>query len=354
LQTDVFESLSKKLTLSESAKVSLQNKYEDASKECEILAKQVESLEKTATDYEIKNKVKEDALKKQEDLIKVLETEKVAARNESFDTDKKMKELEKTLKPKNKELHDIKKENLQLNEKLDKLNSEYSDLVAKSKNEEKARNRAAKNDDRKELLKVKFGSENLVCNLCDSRLESLAKVRNHDRIHHMEAKSVQTEDYCDIKVDKKIQVKRRDFNSDKNTATSEYETNKFEEYSCNYCGFVIVSEVQLHEHVRACHGSHPSSLLQDSKCPFTSPNQQRDDIEWNFPPPTLPVKTYTSLSFPVGFSPLKFNQTFPSPSFSLEECVHCGWKARCGTDMVNHMRSIHNDHRNPFEVFKRC
>ena len=129
----------------------MQNKYEDALNESEILAKQVESLEKKATDYEIKNKVKEDALKKQDDLIKVFETKKVAAKNESHDTDKKLKELEKTLKPKNKELHDIKKENLQLNEKLDKLNSEYSNLATKLKNEENARKRAAKNDNQKEI-----------------------------------------------------------------------------------------------------------------------------------------------------------------------------------------------------------
>ena len=88
-----------------------------------------------------------------------------------------------------------------MNEKLDKLNSEYSNLATKLKNEENARKRAAKNDNQKELLKMKFSSESLVCNLCDISLESLVKVRNHDRIHHMEAKSVQTEDYFDIKVD---------------------------------------------------------------------------------------------------------------------------------------------------------
>ena len=58
-------------------------------------------LGKKEKDFELKNKVKEDALKKQDDLIKVLETEKVTATNESHDTSKKMKELEKTLKPKN-------------------------------------------------------------------------------------------------------------------------------------------------------------------------------------------------------------------------------------------------------------
>ena len=51
-----IESLSEKSKLSQSANVSLQNKYEDALNECKIHAKQVDSLEKKTKEYELKVK----------------------------------------------------------------------------------------------------------------------------------------------------------------------------------------------------------------------------------------------------------------------------------------------------------
>ena len=146
------------------------------------------------------------------------------------------------MKAKDKLLHDIKKENLKLNENLAEIKSDYNDLALQLRNEEKARKKLVKKSDKKDLN----GSEHFECNLCSSKMESLAQVKSHERIHHMETKSVQTDFNCEIKVDEKIQVQRSDFHSEKCIDTSENNNTKFERYSCHYCDFNITSERQLH------------------------------------------------------------------------------------------------------------
>ena len=70
--------------------------------------------------------------------------------------------------------------------------------------------------------------ESFICKVREVELESLSKLQVHIRIHHMEPKSVQTEDKCEIKSEKKIQVSRSDFGSEKSTDTSECEKTMFE------------------------------------------------------------------------------------------------------------------------------
>ena len=158
--------------------------------------------------------------------------------------------MEKAVKAKDKQLHDTKKENLKLNENLVEIKAECKDLVLQSKNEEKARKKLEKKIETKGAI----GSEHFECNLCSSKMESWDHMKRHKRIHHMETKSVQTDSICEIKVDKKIQVKRSDLESDKCTDTCENNIKTFERYSCHYCDFNIVSESQLHEHVKHCSG----------------------------------------------------------------------------------------------------
>ena len=82
------------------------------------------------------------------------------------------------------------------------IKSDYNDLALQLRNEEKARKKLVKKSDKKDLN----GSEHFECNLCSSKMESLAQVKSHKRIHHRETKSVQTDFNCEIKVDEKIQV----------------------------------------------------------------------------------------------------------------------------------------------------
>ena len=57
---------------------------------------------------------------------------------------------------------------------------------------------------------------------------------------HIKCSSTQTNTV--VLIDKKVQVKKSDFNSDKSIETTESATIVFEKYSCIYCGFNIVSE----------------------------------------------------------------------------------------------------------------
>ena len=341
-----IESLSKKLSSSESEILSLKNKFEEAINECEIYTKEIEALGKKIKNSEQKNNVKEKALKDKDDLINLLKKENIDTKDKCNDSEMKLKELEKVVKSKSKEIHDIKKEHLKYNDDIDKLNSKCTDLVARLKSEEKLRKKEAKKHHNEQF------SESLSCKVCEVKFQSISKLQAHVRIHHMEPKSVQTEDKCEIKSEKKIQVSRSDFSSEKSTDTSECEKTMFENYSCYYCSFNINSEKQLDYHVKHCSGSY-KCFLQDYKAPIphtseASKPMPKSKIACEFPPPALnyPVPLCSS----VGFSVQKLTQVFPySP---LPACVHCGWTANCGTDMVKHMKIVHNDYRSPFEVFK--
>ena len=183
-------------------------------------------------------------------------------------------------------------------------------------------------------------------------------MRSHERIHHMCTKSVQTEENENIKVDKKIQVKKSDFNENKCVETSrEKVEKKFENYLCHYCGSNIDSEKHLGEHVEQCCGSHRPSFHKICKLSVKSEfNISRPNTTNRFMPP-LPNLSLSSSSFnpPIGFQLPKLSETFPYPYQSLSHlpvCEQCGWKASCGTEMVEHMKSVHNDYRNPFDLYK--
>ena len=341
-----LEILRKRLELSESANNSLKLNCEEAVSECETSFKRIEDLEKKVKEFEQKEKLKEADVKKKDDLIQVLKIEKVNAVKEISAVEIKVKELGKIIKAKDKELHDMKNENIKTSETLAKAKSEYSDLSAKVRKEEKNKKKIEKKNN-----VLPDHNEIFTCSVCDDKLESMDKLKSHVRIHHMQIKSVQTEENDDIKVDKKVQVKRSYFNSDKNTETSkENEMIQFVSYQCHYCAFNIGNEKHLKEHVNQCIGSHSPNFLQDPVLP--RPKARSRGLP---PPPDLSFKT-TSFNPPIGFPPSKYSLTFPytNPILScLPACEQCGWKASCGTEMAQHMKSVHMDYRNPFDVFKQ-
>ena len=119
-------------------------------------------------------------------------------------------------------------------------------------------------------------------------------------------------------------------------------TINFEKYPCNYCGHIISSKNCLEEHVVKCCGSHGQIFMQNFKT--RSPQILQPKFKAS---PSLDL-----FSLPIGFP--KHSLTFPhqDPTFQtfLPKCEHCGWTARCGTDLIDHKKKVHNDYRNPFEV----
>jgi chromosome segregation ATPase len=168
----------KKLERSESANNSLQLNYQEAVGECESYLKKVDNLQEKVKECEQKAKLKDADLKKKDDLMKILQTEKANAIKEISDVEIKLKDLGKYIKAKDKELHDMKNENVRISENLANVKSEYSDLSAKVRNEEKARRKSEKKSNTLTNQVEIFG-----CNLCDAKIESMVKLRSHERIH---------------------------------------------------------------------------------------------------------------------------------------------------------------------------
>ena len=155
-------------------------------------------------------------------------------------------------------------------------------------------------------------------------------------------KSISTQTDSEGLIDKKIQVKLSDFSADKNIETFDEIFKEFENYQCHYCDSNINSEAHLQTHIVHCTGLHSEILLKDSNPPFKSQSIQTKSHQTSAAPFSLPFGLPTVALY---------NQTFPymNHSFLLPKREHCGWTARCGKDMVNQKKTVHDDHRNPFE-----
>ena len=71
-------------------------------------------------------------------------------------------------------------------------------------------------------LKTSFQEQNFVCDKCDVRFETMADLKNHERIIHMNGFSSQTENK--VLVDKKVKYDKLVFSSDKNSIVTSLST----------------------------------------------------------------------------------------------------------------------------------
>ena len=130
-------------------------------------------------------------------------------------TEKNWKLQNKSLKVKDKEIHDLKKTNEQTAENLVKVNAEYKDIKAKVNKEKKDEEKKANKIDKKEFLNSLTHSlkeESLECDICDMKVESLKGLKMHERIVHMKSNSAQTEE-TNLK-DKYVQFSVLEFSKD--------------------------------------------------------------------------------------------------------------------------------------------
>jgi hypothetical protein len=267
--------------------------------------------------------------------------------------EKDFKNTNKTLKQKDKQVYDLQKENSKIKEELASIQSDFSHFKAEINREAKQLERKRKKSEKKQFLNsLKSESEKseFVCKSCDNAFSAEHELINHMISHHTSSTSAQT-DSADC-IDKKIQVKTVDFMKDKSSETSDNATIKFEIYSCFYCDNVIKSGDDLKEHVIKCCGPYlpiPSFQKVSKALPSASHPSYQSEIK-AYP---SQVPSFTNFNLPFGFPHLK---TFPYPDLTLRnilpKCEHCGWTASSGTDLVNHKKRVHNDHRNPFEVYK--
>ena len=216
--------------------------------------------------------------------------------------------------------------------------------------------------------------------MCGNKFETIGTLKLHVGNAHTKDNETQTEDIenksklvqtfssefcCEIGIQtclvKYDRMKNSYFKTDENIESLQKAMTEFEKYSCFYCSFKITSKCQLKEHIVKCHGSYRSSFLPASrsvlrsKSSFTKPEHP---VKFKSRPPSYSPDTSLALnSFPVGFPQPKYTQTFPYPTHSLStllpKCEQCGWLASCGTELVNHKKRMHDDHGDPFEVYKQ-
>ena len=165
-------------------------------------------------------------------------------------------------------------------------------------------------------------------------------LKSHIRNHHAQSKCTQTEVL--IMLDQKVQCSKLVISSDKmiQTLDDSHESEadiKLKPFNCFYCEKNITNEQTLSEHKVKCIGVTRIFLFNQK-----AKRANLDNVTQPMSPVSLPM----------------FTKSFPFPNSNprlshLPECVHCGLKPSCGTDMMNHMKLVHNDHRSPFEVYKK-
>ena len=288
------------LKTSEDANLILKKNYEEAVDDCEQCYKQIKDLETKIEGYEQKIVIKDEislSNQKSENLIKKLKDDNAKLEGDLEDVEKKWKVLNKLVKVKEKEIHDLEKENSNLSDNLLQMKTKFTNLTANVNREKKQEEKKLKKQERKEFmenLKAETCILNFGCDKCNLKFETLSKLVNHERMLHMKNNSSQTD--VRIMEDKVVQYNNCEFICDKSNQTHEEKTSVdeveycFKKYLCYYCDKNIDSEQQLSEHRKNCRGSNRMFCA-------------------------APVGL--SRGFPVGFPPLHSVSAFRPGSFSL-------------------------------------
>ena len=259
------ESLKTKLKSFEVSNRTLQQNYEVAINDCELNYETIKQLKIKVKSYE---KVVADIHKKDK-MIEQYKKDKNTLESELETAEKNWKSVNKTLKTKDKDLHDLYKENVQVSENLVKVKAELNNLTVKVNKEKKDELKNQKKRDKKDFLdnlKPSSHIENFDCEKCDVKTASWNSLKTHDRTCHMNSNSAQTEET--VTDDKNIQTSSNEFTCVKETQCSDEEMNtldckdwgtkpkfRFEKHLCPSCGKTFPSESHLQDHRQSCHGT---------------------------------------------------------------------------------------------------
>ena len=157
-----IETLKMKLKTAEEANLMLSKNYEEAVHNCEVCNAKIKDLETTVDELKTEaqnvklekcnlDKVKGEFQKK-EKLIEDFKVEKNKLESDLEFAEKKWKELNKLVKMKDKELHEVKKETARVTENLTKVETEFKNLTAVRNKEKKNEDKKLKKLEKKELI----------------------------------------------------------------------------------------------------------------------------------------------------------------------------------------------------------
>ena len=274
-------------------------------KQNEVLLKTIDNL-KSKIEYEVgKHKALID-----EKLVYIKNVE-----HELDTSEKNWKTLNKELKAKSKETHDLTKENCKVKEDLDAYTSELASLKAKINKERKEADRKIKKDKKSEALSNLKSESRYKCEKCNENFENISQLKSHEQFHHMKTSTTQTEEIpllgeATIEVDRVTEKKMFEVEPTKTASAANFD---------------------------------------DTFQKHTKPGDQESLFESNLykPPDDLP-KNCSFANLPIGF-PLKshylpnFSYPIGLSNFLPPLCEYCGWQAGSEIDLVNHKKDVHGD-----------
>ena len=240
-----------------------------------------EKFHEKCSDVQKKDKIVEQMIVSKDNLARDLEV-----------AEKNWKELNRSIKAKDKELHELNKENLKITEKFEKVQADFKNLTAIVNKDKKSEAKKLRKVERKEFMDDLIEKpEEFSCSKCAVKVESLVNLKIHETSVHAANASTQTT-IKDID-DKIVQTLNSEFPLDKCIQMNNESKATMEWF---YCEKDIGGEEQLLEHRVTCHGAAESPSL---------------------------------FSFPIRAL--------------LFKCVICGLVKGCEEDIINHKKSVHGN-----------
>ena len=307
----------------EDLKASLEQEINEHEKKISEIERLEKSLEESCTEVKVLAETKSETLTLIKDnkklsgemmnkdkIIDSLKSVNKKLEEEHEISDADHKTTAKIAKTKDKELYNMRKENETLTENLDRVVVELTELKNKVNKEYKEKQRKENAQAKKDTLNNLKASKprDLICEICDEKLESKVKLKLHIRAVHLKDEMSQTNEV--VKESKLAQTLKMSQSTLHDGSTVQTQTDaadangimemsiESEKYSCFYCEKEIRSEVHLVEHRIACQGATDNPSL---------------------------------FSFPVRSVPLLF------------KCGICGLVGICKEDILHHKKSVHEN-----------
>ena len=244
------ESLKMKLESLEISNEALRASYVEAVDDSELCHAKLKELE--------------NIIQKKDEVINTLKSDKEKVEKAVDVAEKNWKELNKENKVKDKEVQNLKKENESVAHNLEKVRNELKNITSIVNKEKKTEAKKLKKDEKKEIIAaLKAKPDEIQCDQCEVKLDSWAKLKQHERTIHMTNSSTQTSDiqYDDKNVQAYVSklLEEKNMQTENALKTDHTEelinSKEYEKYSCFYCEKDIASEAFLLEHSVACHGA---------------------------------------------------------------------------------------------------
>ena len=174
-----------------------------------------------------------------EELIQI----KASLETELAKVERNNNKSREVIKVKEKEISELKKENVTVTTSLVQVQTDMAAFTAKVKKEKKDYDKKLRKQSKTDFVEeLKSQTLKYECYVCDAKLESFQKLKSHVKIYHFTNNSTQTQ----TKTIEEKSVQCSKLTSDKAKETCEEETVEleFEKYPCFYCDREIASELE--------------------------------------------------------------------------------------------------------------